>query len=174
MKKPKLIRKIEKIVPMFTVGMLILALVLYLFAFLHYDLVDINKSESYDIIITDLEYGSDRQKAWAAFDASGSPAYFEFESRKAAKSGDFAKLEQLANQKKTVTITYTTYKDWLRLLDFESRKQVVDIRISDDIIFDVDVFNQRMTSNIIMWSAIATFCLGLGVARFVFYKKLKV
>ena len=174
MKKSKPIRKIEKAVPLFTVGMLMLALFLYLFAFLHFDLVDINKSKSYDVIITDLEYGSDQQKAWATFDASGTRAYFEFESRKAAKSGDFAKLEQLAEQKKKVTITYTTHKDWLRLLDFESRKQVVDIRISDNIIFDVDVFNQRMITNIIMWSAIATFCLGAGVARFVLYKKLKV
>lgn len=174
MKKPKLIGKIEKFVPLFTVEMLIFALILYLFAFLHYDWVDINKSESYDVIITNLEYGSDRQKAWATFDASGLPAYFEFESRKVAKSGDFAKLEQLADQKKEVTITYTTYKDWLRLLDFDGRKQAVDIRLSENVIFDVDVFNQRMTSNIIMWSAIATFCLGLGIARFVFYKKLKV
>ena len=98
--KSKLIRRIEKYVPLFTIGMLMLALFLYLFAFLHFDLVDINKSESYDVIISDLEYGSDRQKAWATFDASGTRAYFEFESRKAAKSGGFAKLEQLAEQKR--------------------------------------------------------------------------
>ncbi|MBQ2904205.1 MAG: hypothetical protein IJE48_07390 [Clostridia bacterium] len=173
MKKSKLFKKFFKIIPPFTAKMVLLALVLYLFAFLHYDWVDINKSESHDVIITNLKYGSDRQKAWATFDASGSKAYFEFESRKAAKSGDFIQLEQLANQKKIVTITYTTYKDWLRLIDFDGRKQVVDMRISDNIIFDVSVFNQRMTGNIIMWSAIATFYLGLGITRFIFYKKLK-
>lgn len=174
MKKSKLIRKIKKAVPLFTIGMLMLALILYLFAFLHFDLVDINKSESYDVIITDLHYGSDGQKAWATFDASGLPAYFEFKSRKAAKSGDFTKLEKLVDQKKEVTITYTTYKDWLRLLDFDGRKQVVDIRISDNIIFDVNEFNQLMIIDIIMWSVIATFCLGVGIARFAVYKKFKV
>lgn len=174
MKKSKLIRKTKKAVPLFAIGMLILALILYLFAFWHFDLVDIDKSESYDVIITDLHYGSDGQKAWATFDASGSPSYFEFKSRKAAKSGDFTKLQKLVDQKKEVTITYTTYKDWLRLLDFDGRKQVVDIRITDNIIFDVNEFNQRMITDIIMWSAIATFYLGLGFVCLVVYKKLKV
>ncbi len=167
-------KKLSKRFPVSSCIVLFLAIVLYLFAFLHYDTVDINKAEVYDVVIEDLEYCSDRQKAWATFNASGMPAYFEFESRGASKSGDFEKLENLANKKTQVKVIFTDYKDLLRLLDFSGRKQVVDIRTENGVIFDCEAFNQYSLIRIIMWSVIATLVLVFGVARFAVYKKLKI
>lgn len=166
--------KLSKRIPISSCITVALAIVLYLFAFLHYDTVDIKECETYNVVITDLEYGSDSQKAWATFNASGMPAYFEFESRGASKSGDFEKLENLANQKTQVKVIFADYKDWLRLADFSGRKQVVDIRTESGVVFDCEAFNQYSLIRIIMWSVIATLVLLLGIARFAAYKKLKI
>ncbi len=168
--KDKFFKKVKSI-PLFTIQMLLLALALYLFVFLHYDWGDVTKSESHKAILTDLEYSSDMQKAWATFDASGIPSYFEFKSRKAAKRGDFFRLEQLVNVNAEVTVTYTDHKDLLRLFDYSGRKQVVEIRTENDIIFDVDDYNQRMFPMKIMWLTFATVALALGISRFIWIKK---
>lgn len=173
MKKTKLSAKSFKSVPLFTIQMLLLAAALYSFVFIHYDWVDVNKSEQHKVIITDLEYCSDRQKAWATFDASGIPSYIEFESRRVAKREDFDRLEQLASNNEEVIVTFTEHKDLLRLLDFSGRKHIVDIRTESDIIFDADDYNRRTLPLIIMWLFFATLAFVSGVIRFVWHKKFK-
>lgn len=150
------------------------ALVLYLFAFTHYDIVDINNSISYDAVISNVEYGSDRASAWAKFDASGMPVYYVFESRKAAKTGGLEKIEELAENKTDVRITLTDYKSWLRAFDFTGRKQVVDIRTEDEVVFDADIYNNAAKTKIILWSVIATILLVSAAANVIIRIKFKI
>lgn len=150
------------------------SLILYLFAFTHYDIVDVNRSESYDVVISNVEYCADRAMAWVNFDASGMPVYYVFESRKAARTGGLEKIEELAANKTKVKITLTDYKSWLRILDFMDSEQVVDIRTDDEVIFDADIYNSRAKSSIVLWSVIATILLVSAVANVIIRIKLKI
>ncbi len=150
------------------------ALVLYLFAFTHYDIVGINNSVSYDAVISNVKYGSDRAAAWANFDAAGMPVYYVFESRKAAKTGGLEKIEELAENKTNVRITLTDYKSWLRIFDFTGRKQVVDIRTDDEVVFDVDIYNSAAKTKIVLWSVIASILLVSAIANVIIRIKLKI
>lgn len=165
---------LKSISSIYTCVLLVLAVVLYFFAFTHYEVVDINTASSYDVVISDVEYGSDQAAAWATFDASGVPAYFVFHSRKAANTGDFEKIEELAADNKEVKITFTDYNDWLRLIDFHGRKRVVDIRTDDEVVFDISIYNSRAKTMIVLWSVIATFLFVSAVVNVVIRFKLKI
>ncbi len=175
MKNKKQNNKIKKYLSSaYTWVTLISSVVLYMFAFMHYDIVDINSAVSYDVVISNVEYGSDRGKAWATFNASGMPVCYVFESRKAANMGDYEKIEELAAEKIKVKIILTDYKDWLRLLDFDGRKQVADIRTDDEVIFDVSIYNSKAKTMIVFWSVIATVLLVSSIANVIIRVKLKI
>ena len=155
----------------YSVCCIIASAVMFVFAFGHYKIVNSAECKSYDAVISDVKFFSDNNNAWATFDASGKQSYFVFENRRQGKI-DFEKLQQLSKDEANVSITYTDYKDWLRLLDFSDRQRVAEIRSDEEVVFSAEIHNDDMRIMRIMWSVIASVLLACGVFYFVLYKKL--
>lgn len=150
----------------------IAAVVIFVFAFCHYEVVNPAECEAYDVVISDIKYDSSRGKAWATFDASGKRSYFMFEEKRYAEN-DFKKLERLANEKTRVSVTYTNYKDWANILFITDRKQIVEIKQGDDVIFGVQAHNESMSMMRILWSVIASIVLACGMVQLIVYIKFE-
>lgn len=171
--KRKAKKYLKKYLPSIIV-VIIWAVASYWVNFIHFETVDISDCEPHSVVITDLEYhsnsGSRGRRSWATFKTSGVDTYYVFDSENETPEEEFKKLQQLAEEKTKVTITYSDYRDYkdlTRLIGTEDLERVVDIRTEDNIIFNVDEFNHNMKTLRIVWLLIITFFLILCIGYFI-------
>ena len=93
--------------------------------------------------INDLEYGFDQQKSWAVFYLQNEKYYYQFYDKANAKS-DYEVFQFLQREKKHITLTCTSEKDWLRMFfQFADATRVISIEDSEKVYFDIKLHNDQ-------------------------------